>query len=55
MLEQREVHKLRIVDHGQVVALIGDNPAETAKSGIFRVSSHSKYGFGELRHRLRPA
>ncbi|WP_233255314.1 hypothetical protein [Haloplanus rallus] len=26
-----------------------DRPIETAKSGILRVGSHSKYGFGELR------
>jgi hypothetical protein len=32
-----------------VVAYEGDRPVETAKSGILRVGSHSKYGFGELR------
>lgn len=51
VLEQREVYKLQTVDHGQVVAYEGDRPVETAKSGIFRVGSHSKYGFGELRVR----
>ncbi|WP_049923097.1 hypothetical protein [Halopiger djelfimassiliensis] len=49
VLEQREVYKLQTVDHGQVVAYEGDRPMETAKSGILRVGSHSKYGFGELR------
>ncbi|NEU58759.1 hypothetical protein [Halorussus sp. MSC15.2] len=49
VLEQREVYKLQTVDHGQVVAYEGDRPVETAKSGILRVGSHSKYGFGELR------
>ena len=49
LLEQREVYKLQTVDHGQVVAYEGDRPIETAKSGILRVGSHSKYGFGELR------
>jgi len=49
VLEQREVYKLQTVDHGQVVAYEGDRPIETAKSGILRVGSHSKYGFGELR------
>ncbi|MCF2166516.1 hypothetical protein KVP04_02165 [Halobacterium salinarum] len=49
ILEQREVYKLQTVDHGQVVAYEGDRPVETAKSGILRVGSHSKYGFGELR------
>ncbi|QLH83018.1 hypothetical protein [Halosimplex pelagicum] len=49
VLEQREVYKLQTVDHGQVVAYEGDRPVETAKSGLLRVGSHSKYGFGELR------
>ncbi|MEF8821631.1 MAG: hypothetical protein V5A52_05090 [Halovenus sp.] len=49
VLEQREVYKLQTVDHGQVVAYEGDRPVETAKNGILRVGSHSKYGFGELR------
>ncbi len=49
MLKQREVYKLQTVDHRQVVAYEGDRPVETAKSGILRVGSHSKYGFGELR------
>ncbi len=49
ILEQREVYKLQTVDHGQVVKYEGDRPVETAKSGILRVGSHSKYGFGELR------
>jgi hypothetical protein len=49
VLEQREVYTLQTVDHGQVVAYEGDRPVETAKSGILRVGSHSKYGFGELR------
>jgi len=49
VLEQREVYKLQTVDHGQVVVYEGDRPVETAKTGILRVGSHSKYGFGELR------
>lgn len=49
VLEQQEVYRLQTVDHGQVVAYEGDRPVETAKSGILRVGSHSKYGFGELR------
>jgi hypothetical protein len=49
MLKQREVYKLQTVDHGQVVTYEGDRPVETAKRGILRVGSHSKYGFGELR------
>jgi hypothetical protein len=40
------------VDHGQVVKYLGDRPVETAKNGLTRVGSHSRYGFGELR--LKP-
>jgi hypothetical protein len=43
------VYRLQTVDHGQVVAYLGDRPVETAKRGIFRVGTHSKYGLGELR------
>ena len=44
ILEQLEVYRLQAVDHGQVVKYEGDRPVETAKSGILRVGSHSKYG-----------
>lgn len=47
LLDER-THKLQTVDHGQVVEYTGDRPIETAKSGIHRIGSHSKYGFGEL-------
>ena len=40
------------VDHGQVVKYLGDRAVETAKNGLLRVGSHSRYGFGELR--LKP-
>ena len=49
ILEQREVYQLKTVDHGQVVTYDGDRPVETAKNGLRRVGSHSRYGFGELR------
>jgi hypothetical protein len=49
VLKRREVYKLQTVDHGQVVAYNSDSPVKTAKNGILRVGSHSKYGFGELR------
>ena len=52
ILEQREVFQLETVDHGQVVKYRGDCPVETAKNGLQRVGSHSRYGFGELR--LKP-
>ena len=49
ILEQREVFRLETVDHGQVVKYLGDRPVETAKNGLTRVGSHSRYGFGKLR------
>ncbi|MFC5973401.1 hypothetical protein ACFPYI_18890 [Halomarina salina] len=49
ILEQREVFRLQTVDHGQVVNYLGDSPVETAKNGLTRIGSHSRYGFGELR------
>nr|WP_237561651.1 hypothetical protein [Halorubrum halophilum] len=52
LLEQCEVFRLETVDHGQVVKYLGDRPVETAKNGLHRVGSHSRYGFGELR--LKP-
>lgn len=52
ILEQGDVYQLQTVDHGQVVMYEGNRPIETAKSGILRVGSHAKYGFGELR--LKP-
>lgn len=49
LLEQREVFRLETVDHGQVVKYLGDRPIETAKNGLHRIGSHSRYGFGEFR------
>ncbi|MDB2294145.1 hypothetical protein PM085_18145 [Halorubrum ezzemoulense] len=51
LLEQREVFRLETVDHGQVVEYLGGRPVETAKNGIQRIGSHSRYGFGEIRVR----
>ncbi len=52
ILEQREVYRLQTVDHGQVVKYLGDCPVKTAKNGLLRVGTHSRYGFGEMR--LKP-
>ncbi len=49
IVEQREVYEVQTIDHGQVVRYVGDRPVETAKNGVLRVGSHSKYGFGEFR------
>ena len=44
----KSTHQLQTVDHGQVVEYTCDQPVGTAKNGIRRIGSHSKYGFGEL-------
>lgn len=49
LVEQREAYRLETVDHGQVVGYEGDTPIKTAKNGVVRTGSHSKYGFGEFR------
>lgn len=49
IVEQRDQHELRTIDHGQIVQYAGDKPINTAINGICRVGTHSKYGFGELR------
>lgn len=48
IVEQRDRHELEVIDHGQVTRYEGDEPLATAKKGLLRVGSHSKYGFGEL-------
>jgi hypothetical protein len=53
LVEDREVFNLRTIDHGQVVGYEGSRPIQTARNGILRLSSHSKYGFGEVR--VKPA
>lgn len=49
LVEQRESYRLETIDHGQIVGYDGETPIKTAKNGIVRIGSHSKYGFGELR------
>jgi hypothetical protein len=46
-------YAVRTVDHGQVVRYAGDDPVETARNGLLRVGTHSRFGFGEFR--IRPA
>ncbi|QKY19673.1 hypothetical protein B4589_004495 [Halolamina sp. CBA1230] len=46
-------YAVETVDHGQVVAYAGSDPVRTAKNGVTRVGTHSRFGFGELR--VRPA
>ena len=52
LVENGDVYELETIDHGQVVGYGGPSPVETAKSGVLRVGTHSRYGFGEFR--LRP-
>lgn len=47
------VFELATVDHGHVVPYTGTDPVGTAKNGVTRVGTHSRFGFGELR--VRPA
>jgi hypothetical protein len=47
------VYELDAVDHGQVVAYDGSDAVGTARSGVVRVGTHSRFGFGELRVRPR--
>jgi hypothetical protein len=48
-----EAFRVETIDHGQVVGYDGDRAIETARNGVVRVGTHSRYGFGELR--VRPA
>jgi hypothetical protein len=52
LVKSTDCYELETVDHGQVVRYTGDDPVQTARNGIRRVGTHSKFGFGEFR--LRP-
>lgn len=49
IVESGDIYELETVDQGVVVGYEGGCPVETAKNGICRVGTHSKYGFGEFR------
>ncbi|WP_049892223.1 hypothetical protein [Natronococcus amylolyticus] len=49
LLENDSDYRCETIDHGQTVGYAGDRPVETAKAGITRVGTHSKFGFGEIR------
>lgn len=53
LVDGEDVYEVATIDHGQVVGYAGDRPIETAKNGVLRVGTHSRFGFGELR--VRPA
>ncbi|NUC73003.1 hypothetical protein HTZ84_11890 [Haloterrigena sp. SYSU A558-1] len=44
-----ETYAVTTVDHGQLVPYTGPNPVRTAVNGVYRVGTHSRFGFGELR------
>ena len=49
LVDDGEVYELATVDHGQIVGYDGSDPVKTAKNGVSRVGTHSRFGFGELR------
>ena len=53
LIDDGEVYELATVDHGQLVGYDGSDPIGTAKNGVSRVGTHSRFGFGEIR--VRPA
>ena len=46
-----DLYEVACIDHGQVVGYAGSDAGRTAKNGVLRVGTHSRYGFGELRVR----
>jgi hypothetical protein len=48
-----DVYEVETIDHGQTVPYAGSDPVQTARNGVARVGTHSRFGFGELR--IRPA
>jgi len=53
LIDDGEIYELATVDHGQLVGYDGADPIGTAKNGVSRVGTHSRFGFGEIR--VRPA
>lgn len=51
LVEGDDVYRLETIDHGQVVGYGGPDPVWTAMSGVLRVGTHSRFGFGEFRVR----
>lgn len=53
LVDGAETYTLATVDHGQTLTYTGSDPLATARHGVTRVGTHSRFGFGELR--VRPA
>ena len=49
LIETGDEYDLVGVDHGQAVLYTGESPIETARNGLTRTGTHSKYGYGEFR------
>lgn len=48
LINSDESYVAETVDHGQVIEYVGDDAVRTAKNGVTRVGTHSRFGFGEL-------
>jgi hypothetical protein len=53
LVDGGDVHEVVAADHGQLVGYAGSDPVATARNGVMRVGTHSRFGFGEFR--VRPA
>ena len=53
LVQDGRSYAVEVLDHGQRVGFAGDadRVVETARNGILRVGTHSRFGFGELRVR----
>jgi hypothetical protein len=51
LVDEDAVYELDTVCHGQVVPYAGGDPVGTARNGVVRVGTHSRFGFGEVRVR----
>jgi hypothetical protein len=53
LAQDAETYDVTVADHGQVFAYTGHDAVATARNGLLRVGTHSRFGYGELR--VRPA
>jgi hypothetical protein len=51
LVDDGDAYVVSVVDHGQVVEYAGSDVVGTARNGVLRVGTHSRYGFGEFRVR----
>jgi len=48
LVDGDDAYRVETVDHGQVVGYAGSEPVATARNGLTRVGTHSRFGFGEF-------